>query len=222
MTDEHETDASAAPNAEVGQARVEPDLVEPTERWPTVVGVLGIVFASLGMLAFVCGLLGPVIGNFFVGIVPEEQREQLRTQIETQRRLSLPYPVVQYGVQLIEFALAIVLLVGAIQILRRSRGGAKTLTRYAWLDLIWNFIGAGVGLVVVTGMQNAMKTDPTLAKSAGPLGPGFMMPMVIVGFVLQGIWPAFLILWFGRDPIKDAVDRWDGGVLEVSPPPLPG
>lgn len=178
--------------------------LEPPRSWPTVIGVLGIIFASLGILGGFCGMISPFSGAFFVDMVPEEQRDQMIAQMQ----LSNPYPLAAAGVQLVEFVLSIVLMVGSVQLLRRAQGAPGLLKGYAVADLIANFIGAGFGVVVGLSQIEKLKADPSLADVAGPMAGQTMIIFAIVMFLVAGIWPVFLLLWFGRDRIRDDIARW--------------
>ncbi|MBK7406560.1 MAG: hypothetical protein IPJ41_18690 [Phycisphaerales bacterium] len=188
------------------------------ERWPTTVGILGIVFSSLCALGFACGLAGQKLQSFALNNLPPDKQEEARAQVETRLQLTMPFPVVQYGIQLVVVLIAVLLLVGSIQILRRSRAGAKTLVLYAWLDLAMSFVGAAFGLFVVTGALAAIKQDPSLvAALGGPMFAKLMLPLVVVMFLLKCVWPAFLVIWFGRDRIRASMDRWDEGFVDDLP-----
>lgn len=193
-------ESSTAPPTEPGEVQA----LRPPESWPSAIGILGIIFAALGILGGACGVGGALLGTVFAGVVPEEARAQM----EASMRYALPYPVLQWGVQFVELVLAIVLLVGSIQILRRSRAGRGTLIAFSWLDLVANFLGAGVGLFVLQAQEAMLRDNPDLARQAGALGPGAGMAMLAGGFILACVWPVFLIIWFNREKVRDDIDRW--------------
>jgi hypothetical protein len=186
--------------------------LEPPRSWPTVIGVFGIIFASLAILGGICGVISPFMGSFFSGMVPEEQRDQMVAQM----RLSAPYPLLQAGYQLVELVISIVLLVGSISLLRRSPGAPKLLRGYAWSDLVANLLGAGLTTLIGLSQIEQIKADPSLAGMAGPLAGQGMIVFGIVMFLLAGIWPVFLLLWFARSKVKEHVAGWGDTSLNAT------
>lgn len=181
--------------------------VAPPEGWPTVIGVLGIIFGGLGVIQGACGAAGMVMMSFAGGLIPEDSG----TDLDAQMQQSFPYPVPQ-GLQMVaEFGLALVLLVGGIMLLKRSRRSAGVLTTYAWLDLTANTLGAILGYFVITSQVEALKENPDLAQApAGMAGiMGAIGPVAVaVGWVFAAVWPVFLIIWFRRAKIRASMEAW--------------
>ena len=178
----------------------------PPEGWPTVIGVLAIIFGSLSIIGGVCNLATLLVYGFFFGLLPAEMQEQLKDQVAT----SAPYPVPQAGMALVEFALAIVLLAGGVMLVRRNPKAGGVLTVFAGLDLISNTLGAVLGYFVTGAGIAAMKENPQMQQAAGFLGlmQGFGVVMVAVGWLLSAIWPVFLLIWFRRAKIRASMGAW--------------
>lgn len=67
----------SAPPVNPGQIDFDP---EPPS-WPKVIGIISIVWGSLGVICNACGLFGQMAGDAFVNMAPPEQREQLKAQM---------------------------------------------------------------------------------------------------------------------------------------------
>ncbi len=184
--------------------------VKPPEAWPTVVGVLAIIFGAMGTLQNACGAAGMVAVKA-VGaageLIPEGDAEDLEAQLAA----SFPFPVLQAAQMFVEFVLSIVLLVGGIMLLMRKRSSAKVLTTFAWLDLLSNTYIAVLGYFVFRAAMRAAAENPDMDQlpagfqgMMGAIGP----VTVVVGWLLTAIWPIFLIWWFRRAKVREAVAAW--------------
>ena len=179
----------------------------PPEGWPTVIGVLSIIFGALATLQAFCGLLGMLLMTVFFNFLPQEVKDQLQTQVQS----SMPYPAVQAVQILAEFALAITLLVGGIMLVRRRARAGGLLTVYALLDLLSNTYGAAVGYFVFNATIANAQNDPQMQQMpAGFAGimQGVGPVMVIVTWIFAAIWPVFLLIWFRRARVRESMDNW--------------
>ena len=181
--------------------------VKPPESWPTVIGVLSIIFGVLGTLSNACGAIGIFAAGALSGLAPEGSAEEM----EMQMAMSVPYPGLQ-GVQIVaEFGLSLLLLVGGIMLLMRKPAAPKTLVAFAWLDLLANTYGAVLSFFVIKSQMQTMQDNPDMAGAPAGLqgimsavGPVF----AVIGWLLVAIWPVFLILWFRRYKIRESVASW--------------
>jgi hypothetical protein len=191
-----------APPTEAGDM----ELVAPPEGWPTVIGILGIIFGALGVLMTACGAVALVGMGAATSIVPEGAE---RDDLEAQLAQSMHHVPLQVGVQVIEFVISIVLIVGSVQLLKRSRASAGTLKIYSIADLTANTFGMIVGIMVAQAQAKAMAENPDATQQ---VGGNFMQAMgtagAVFGWVLVAIWPVFLLIWFSRSKIKDSMSRW--------------
>ena len=208
--------ASEAPPTEAGDFVP----VTPPEGWPTVIGILAIIFGALGAIGAGCGAAALVAAPAFVNVIPEgPERDQLQQQLKQ----SMSHVPLQVGVQLIEFVLAIVLIVGGVQLLKRSRAAAKTLTIYAVGDLISNTLVLIVGIMASSAQAKMMSENPEMQQQMPQGMQGFMRAAGVFGAVLEwiftAIWPVFLLLWFRRTKIKDSIATWGGTHSDDAPMP---
>ncbi|MFG0259716.1 MAG: hypothetical protein ACF8LK_05110, partial [Phycisphaerales bacterium JB041] len=127
--------------------------VKPPESWPTVIGIISIIFGSLGVLSNVCGGVFLFLSGPLVSMVPEQQASEMEMQMSA----SLPYPFMQGGVMFLELVISVLMLVGGIMLLRRKSSARGLLVGTAWLDLVSNTAGAAVGLIVMQAQMKAMQ-----------------------------------------------------------------
>lgn len=204
---EHQTPPPADPTPAPPTTPGDMQPLPPPESWPTVIGVLGIIFGALGVLGAGCGAIAPAFMGAFEVMAPEgEEGEQFRTQLES----SMPYPALQVGTNLIELALSVVLIVGSVQLLRRKSKAASILRGYAVGDLISNVLVMLTGILVSRAQTEAMMSTQTdeAAQAVGGFMQAFGVGGAIIGFVLTAIWPVFLLVWFGRQKVKESMARW--------------
>ena len=202
-TDTYDTPEPAAPPTYAGEVGT----LAPPEGWPTVIGVLSIIFGALASLQGFCGLLSMLLMTVFINVLPQEMQDQFQTQAQS----SFPYPAFHAVQVLAEFALAVVLLVGGIMLVRRNPKAGGLLTVYAALDLMSNTYGAAIGFFVVRSSMAAMQSDPQMQQMpAGvtgimqSVGPVF----VVIGWLISAIWPVFLIIWFRRAKVRQSMANW--------------
>lgn len=182
--------------------------VKPPESWPTVIGVISIIFGSLGVLSGACGGALLLLSGPLVSMIPEEQASEMEVQLSS----GLPYPVLQGGVMLLEFVISVMMLVGGIMLLRRKRSARGLLVGTALLDLLANTVGAVVGFLVMQAQMKAMQENAEMAQQM-PAGIGALVQgaggvMVFVQWLFLAIWPVFVLIWFSRSKIRESVETW--------------
>ncbi len=101
--------------------------------WPTVLGVFGVIFGSLGLLVSLCG--------FFVGIFLKSMLASLSGEMspEEMSQIITAVPDGMYVVisSLISASLAVLLLVGSISLLKRRASCRMMLNSYVVLGVLW-------------------------------------------------------------------------------------
>lgn len=176
---------------------------------PTVIGVISIIFGSLGVLSGACGGVFLFLSGPLLSLVPEDQASEMELQVSN----SMPYPVMQGGVMLLELVISVLMLVGGIMLLRRRRSARGLLVGTAWLDLISNTVAAVVGFLVVQAQMKAMQENAEVAQQV-PAGFGTLVQgaggvMVFVQWLFLAIWPVFVLIWFSRRRIRESVEAWE-------------
>ena len=128
---------------------VQPDQIKSNPGWPTVLGVIGIVWASLGLLSSGCFML--LSPERIASWLPEDQREQMLAEFGQQSSL-------QDGLQILSLVLTILLLWGSIALLKRQAGSRQLLNIWAGLSVLL--------VVILTPMTILEQLDAAQATEA--------------------------------------------------------
>jgi len=200
MHNEQDQASSDAPPTETAG----PQLPELPSRWPTVFGVVAIVFAGLGIF------FG---GNALLSILRYEPPPNAAGQTPT-----VP-PMVIINV-LLSIGLAVLLLISGIGLMKRRACAPKWLTRWAVVYIIYAVVNGILNFYAQRGPIAAMSstTQPTGIPGGSP------MTFFVIAFVLGLVWacafPVLLLIWFSRKSIKAEVAQWSGAEsTDVEAPP---
>lgn len=168
--------------------------------WPVVIGVISIVWASLGLVCTGCG----------AGVLAA-----LPSMMQSQG--PLPPSMMMSGMMALNMGLglvlAILLLIAGILTLRRNPVGGKLHLVYAVLALPLVAFGIWIQFQQLAAMEQWVAENPSSPFAQGHSSAGNMIGMGF-GVVLGGGWPIFLLIWFG-------VVKNKAGSMGVRPAPPP-
>lgn len=116
--------------------------------WPTVVGVLGIVWGAFGLLANLCGFL--MTPSILKEVLPEEMQEQIISQ--------LPPAQLVLVSGIIGFILSLWLLWGSIKLLQRNAASRTSLNAWSVITILFTIIMA-VWMFVTLPPPSALQGD---------------------------------------------------------------
>jgi hypothetical protein len=182
-------------------------LPQEPARWPTPIGVLGIIFASLGLIGGVCGLAWPAILPWYVDQMKNSWNVP-QSQIDLM--LASQPPTVWYLLSAsIGLVFSILLMIGSIRLLRRRASGAKLVKAWAWITIVWVPLNIVISMMLAPGLPAGSQPDPTMQQQQ-QVGMYFTIGcMAILGLA----WPVFCVIWFARPKIRQQVSTW----TEISP-----
>ncbi|MGQ9651521.1 MAG: hypothetical protein ACUVXJ_15550 [Phycisphaerae bacterium] len=169
----------------------------PIPVWPTVIGILGIVLGSLGLLGGIWGAVAPfVMKTFFQNMAVDPNMSYFSEQW-TQ------WTIISSGVSI---AVAIVLIVAGAGMLKRTTWSPR-------VARIWAVIKMVVVVVnLVVAFQIQQSTMQTMAQTGGPgtvIDVSFLtIPAIFVGLIWGWALPVFLLIWFSRASMKEQVSKW--------------
>lgn len=171
-----------------------------TSAWPTVLGILAIIFGGFGVLGGVWGIVYP----FFAGGVAEmfpPMQAQMMQQIDEWSGWSM-------ALALISFLFAGLLLYGGISLVRRRQRAASILFIWSILKIVLILVSVGFQL----SLQTQVMDQATAQLPPVPGGRAIMVGSVAVGVACGAIFwlagPVFLLVWFRRRVIKEEVATW--------------
>ena len=196
-----------------GNVEAPPVVVPPTvpgsipaqrSSWPTVLAIVSIVLASLGLLGgifqMVILFLAPLIYDTVGGQDPSvtAQREVLERTFSMQLM----------GVLLATLTAALLLYSGVVLYKRRARG-VRWSKIWAMIQLFTGLVGVAIG----TWVQRLTMAELASAGAAPPpqMG-GFVAAMTAAGFLIGLVWawtyPIFMLVWLNRGKIKAETAQW--------------
>ena len=179
-------------------------------KWPKVIGVISLIYAILGLG---CNALGGA-WYAFAPMMPEMWRGG--ADVPGILRLTLGAQV------LAAVCLGVLMLIGAVNLLRRRRAGPRLLKRWAILRMLLILIA--VVLLVLTApaqvdllrsvqeYSNDMLRDAGRADMIQESTDDELWRRVMLqgggGVLVTAIYPVFLGLWLSRTKITADVERW--------------
>ncbi len=161
--------------------------------WPTVIGVIGIVFGAGAVLLTLGGFGFALLMRNAPGMPPNPQFEDRW----------LPWTLAS---MFVTCAVAILLLVAGVGITKRRAWAPRLAKVWAILKMV-----IVLGSMII-GFQTQQETMEALQQSAGPSPMPNLEGLVafsMCGGVLWG-WalPVFMLIWFSRSSVKEEISRW--------------
>jgi len=182
---------------------MDPELYEPAPRsaWPTVIGVICIVLASLGLLCYGCNSASTILQPMVIAAMPADQRPP------TPQGAQLVYQVIALCAS---FLLSIWLLIAGIGLCRRRSWSRAWCLGWAWLKILLSVVSTAVGFLFAGAL--AQQVNDQLARQPGgapfTLTKEIFIVFFIITLVWNLIWPVFIIGWFSRARVKEEVAAW--------------
>lgn len=164
--------------------------------WPTVVGVLSMLFGVLGVLVGVIALLSRELIGWLGMFAPAASMDVAREWVW-----------VRMGIGAVHAALGLLLIWAAVDVLRRKRRTARLHTRWAVGKVALALVSGGVGFFEQAAQARAMQGDPNMAASAA-MTTSFAIVGLVIGLVVATAWPAFVLVWFRTHGAAKEMRRW--------------
>ena len=190
---------------------VGPDLDEtPQTTWPKTIGVISIVYGSLGLLCQGAMNAGGMLGEFFMKL----------------GNLDVEFPMmfkVISGVTIVVmWILGIILIVGGIQLTRRRRGALRVLKTWVVLRILLIIVGVVLTVLLLPanlGLQEQiLEATNKQAREAGrsdqvrEFNEDTAWRTTVIGTAVASAafsaYPLFLGLYLSRRKIVAEVEQW--------------
>ncbi len=155
--------------------------------WPTAIGVISIVWGSLGLI---CTPLSALVSKF--NPQAKDMQAKFPDWYTTYSTAGLPVGI----------ALAVLLLVAGICLLKRIHASRALLLTYAGVNIAWTVVGS---IMVITVLFPSF-LEGDMPNKAAVIGG--MVGGTIGGMVAGMAWPIFLLVWFRRRKIRQQVQGW--------------
>lgn len=153
--------------------------------WPKVVGIVSIVWGSLGLLGGVCGGISILFLPTFMGA--QYDANNLPP--------TMVFGPVKLGMLLGGLILTAFLLFAGIATLRRLEFGRTAHLVYAWASLPLIAINLWQQWADVTALELWIRENPKSPFAQGGTTGGYIG--LVAGLVLGLAWPMFTLIWFG-------------------------
>jgi len=209
MTEERYSSGSLGMTAPPSVAGAMPTM---PSTWPTVIGVVMIVLASLGMLAYGCGAVANTIWPLALSKLaqsPAGQDPAITAQLDMSRRF-MAWNVFN---AIVSVGLSFMLLMAGVAVVRRRSWCARLSFVWAIVRILWAIPASYVGYRIAIESFQAMEKASADAGRPMPNGLGTIMHSlggvgVAIGLVLACALPAFVLIWFSRSKIKNEIAQW--------------
>lgn len=171
----------------------------PKPVWPTVIGVISVVFAAMGLLNGCGGLIMPLAMSPIAELMPDEGMKAMFRKLASYSPIGVSSGVLAIGV-------GVLLLLAGIRTIQWRRAGARLHVSAALLS----FVHSAVACVYAFELQ---KLQFQAMQNAGgrplPFPPELFGAIgLIIGMMFSSAYPTFLLIWFFRARIREQVSNW--------------
>ena len=172
--------------------------------WPTPLSVICFIVGGLGLLSSLMSFAAPLIQSAVVSI---DTTGTTAASVEAQA----PYMTRLLLVSGAGLCLSIMLIMLGIRIARRRRTAARWARVYAALKLAHAVLAIWVTTMQQAAVYETMKSQ--MQGKAMPAIAGFFMEAggiigIVLGAIMMGAMPTFLLIWFALPSVKAEVARW--------------
>lgn len=188
--------------------------------WPTLFGILAIVFGAIGCLDSAMEILTTtLLGDFQKALLsaeaPAPAYPEAQKMAEDMMAEATRWNIPSLVISVVLLGLAAILLIGGIKLLQRSFSARKLLIPWAWAKIGAGTAGSVVGLLIQRSQMDAiMATADTSGGGSGtlPVMNDVLTAFYGVAFFLRVIWvcalPVIFLIWLNRDLVKEDMKTW--------------
>lgn len=178
-------------------------------KWPKVIGVISLIYALFGLLC----QSGYAVATGFTDQLMQFFGMEVTTPVVLKATAVL--------LAAVGIALGIVMLMGAIKLLRRQRSGVSLLKKWAVMRIILVLIGVVAGVLMAPAQIEMQQQMLEVQRERMPPDQAARIPdltdeqiwrrtMIQMGVMsaLFAAYPVFLGFWLSRNKITADVERW--------------
>lgn len=176
-------------------------LAKPPSNWPKVLGILMIVFGSLGALGNCWGVAVPFVMPFFRNMMPKGQPDVFEIFDDWQIWI--------VGNAVISLVLSTLLIILGVGLLKRRHWTVGICPYWSIVKILVVISEATLQYKMnVDQMQTISQQTPGMPG----INPGVSSAIGIFSFVVTLLWgctlPVFLLIWFKRSKIRTETAAW--------------
>jgi len=182
------------------------DIVRPRREssWPTVIGILAIIFGSLAAVGGLCGLFGPLFAGKMASMVPEEASAGLE-----EAQVWSAWNVIS---QILAMGLGVLCLTTGIGLVQRRLWAIGTAKVWAGLKILFAIITTIVAYMSLPQILDEISQQTAQDPNAPALPQGVLEGATTIGLFAFLLWacalPVFMLIWFSRGKIKNEITEW--------------
>lgn len=183
--------------------------VQMASTWSKVIGIISIILGGLGALSALWQIIAPFLmgtmGAFFSKMNPQGADPFIGM-----KQWQIPMVIVGVGL----LGIAIMLLIGGVQVLSNKQAGMVMLKRWAFAKIGFSVIAIAVGMMTqMAQMQAAMDQANTSTPGSGAVAKSAMMIGMVIGLFFGIAWawayPIFILFWFNKKNIREEISTWE-------------
>lgn len=170
--------------------------LEPQRKsWPKVIGIISIVWGSLGLVCNGCGLIGQMFQSAFMGMIPQPQGPNAQ-QVPPIPDVMKP-TMLDFASMGANMVICVVLIIAGSMLVARNPKGRMLHLAYAGLSILATLIGTALAVqkqsaIAAWAKQNA---DNLWAKQQSQAG-SFAFIGIGIGVLIGLAYPLFVLIWF--------------------------
>lgn len=181
--------------------------------WPSVVGVICIVFGGLGVLGGLWGAASNIM--MLLGTMPVQPMGGGPTNIDLLPTFRTMAPMVITG-EALKVVLSVALILVGVAMHKRNPIARPAAVWWSIAKIVLSIavaaVTAWVQYEIMTEVMNAMSQDPNVPAQMKGVMTGVMAGAigmaVLFGIAWGGALPIFLLIWFSRAKVRAEVQRW--------------
>ncbi|MEM7699855.1 MAG: hypothetical protein AAF236_15780, partial [Verrucomicrobiota bacterium] len=181
--------------------------------WPKTIGIICLVFGGLDLLngLFSVATAGFVAQNLINTVELSGQPTDDVIPVAAEVKSG------QFRQGLVTFGLGVILVPGAILLLKRRAVSRWILLGWSCLKLILGSYLAWHGaelarkqieVGIMAGIAEDGNTPPEMASFFGAFGDIAQILTLVVGLIFVALLPVFLLVWFSRKKVRSEVESW--------------
>lgn len=178
------------------------------EKWPTIIGIIALVFGILGILGGLVAIANP----FLIGV---QMENAVQTGVADQAAVDAymaEFGKLQWLIVPATLILGALLTLGGIFLLRRKPSGPLLLKIWSILKIVVGGFLIYKGAELSTDQVEILVGGGAAGTDQAEMAGNIASIVTKATIVFQSIWlvllPIFLLIWFSRSKVKETVAKW--------------
>lgn len=178
--------------------------------WPTVLGVIAIVYAGLMMLCNVSGFIVSTLYKWLAGFLgsmgqPDRAIEITADVADKYQAMFIVYSILAIGASLW-------LLLASISLVKRRPGSSRSIIAWSIVEFVLQCASIGLQVVLTKAVADVLRGEGLGRQATETYVMAVIngCSMLVVSIAL----PIFMLIWFSRAKIKAEIASWDPRIAD--------